>query len=283
MPEENKEPLPPSRREFIVRTAQGACAGALVYSAADSQMLSVTRLRIPMERLPSEFAGFKIGFASDFHLGPAVPAATLRRAVELLNGAKPDVVLLGGDYVDEDSELVKRCMEILSGLRAREGVYSVQGNHDYWVGSGSYSAALAESTSIKDLSKRGFAVRRSSGVLWIAGIDDNWGGNPDFSASIAGAPEGAPRVVFTHNPTLADELPEGYADLILAGHTHGWQIYVPWITRLFMPLESMRKYRAGFYKTKAGLMYVSRGAGVIYPFIRLWCSPEVVLITLIPA
>lgn len=281
MTTENAKTKSPSRRQFIKSTVYGAFAAGFVHSWAHSQTLGLTRLDVPIKGLGAEFAGFRIGYASDFHHSLAVPERTLRRAVKLLNDARPDIMLLGGDYVTVTATFMRRCMEILSELRAPEGVYAIQGNHDYWAGSGSYNRVIAESKTIKDFANQGLAIRRGSEALWIAGIDDNWGGSPDFHAAVEGAPEGAPRVVFTHNPTIVDELSEGYADLILAGHTHGWQIYIPGLTRLVVPNAGMpTKYRAGFVKTKAGLMYVTTGVGVIYPPVRFWCPPEVVLVTL---
>jgi len=115
--------------------------------------------------------------------------------------------------------------------------------------------------------------------IWLAGLDDLWAGNVDVDAAFAGAPEGAPRIVLCHNPYTADELPEGAASLILAGHTHGWQVYLPGITRHLIP-PSIRRYRCGWYATKAGPMYVTRGVGLIAPPVRFWCRPEICLFTL---
>jgi hypothetical protein len=272
-----------SRRDFLVRSAQGAFAAAFVFSAANSQSLAVTRLTVRVKGLPAELSGYRIAFASDFHHGVSVPIDTVRAAVRTINALKPDVVLLGGDYVSILPQFYGPVMSELARLAAPDGVCAVPGNHEYWAGMPKYRSALAAIRSIRDLTNAGFEVTRGRANLWIAGLDDNWGGAPDANAAVSGAPEGVARIVFMHNPTLADELPQRYADLILAGHTHGWQIYIPGVTRFLIPHESMRRYRAGFYHTRAGLMYVTRGVGLIGLPVRLWCSPEVVLVTLMPA
>jgi hypothetical protein len=273
-------PKQPSRRQFVVRSVQGAVAAGFVFSAADSQALSITRTTVPITGLPKGLSGLKIAFASDFHHSATVPIDAIGAAVDTLNSLSPDVIRLGGDYVTRTPEFYPAVFAELARLRAPSGVYAVPGNHEYWAGMPQFRRAIS-SSPIQDLTNRGFAVERGGGWLWIAGLDDNWGGAPDPAGALAGAPDGAPRVVFMHNPTLADDLPAGYADLILAGHTHGWQIYVPGVTRFFVPHESMRRYRAGFYQTPAGLMYVTRGVGLIGPPVRFWCRPEVVLFTLV--
>jgi predicted MPP superfamily phosphohydrolase len=242
----------------------------------------VARETLAVKGLASELSGFKIAFASDFHRGDLVPAETIRAAVDAINAQKPDVVLLGGDYITEATRYYESAFAELELLSAAHGVYSVPGNHEYWTGIINYTRMIS-ATSIKDLTNRGFEIGSRRRRLWIAGLDDNWCGGPDAVAAVAGAPPDAARVIFAHNPTVADELPAGYADLILAGHTHGWQVYVPGVTRWFLPLESMRRYRAGYYRTNAGLMYVSRGVGVWHIPFRLWARPDIVIFTLVGA
>ena len=279
---EHEPGAPFGRRTFMKRSAQGALAAGVVYSAGDSQCLRVARETLRVEGLAGELAGFKIAFAADFHRGVLVPAETIRGAVDAINREKPDVILLGGDFITESIQYYESVLADLERLSAAHGVYSVPGNHEYWTGVINYTRAIA-GTSIKDLTNRGFEIGSRRRRLWIAGLDDNWCGGPDAAAAVAGAPPDAARVIFAHNPTVADELPADYADLILAGHTHGWQVYVPGVTRWFLPHESMRKYRAGYYRTKAGLVYVSSGVGVWHIPFRLWARPDVVTFTLVPA
>ena len=95
-----------------------------------------------------------------------------------------------------------------------------------------------------------------------------------------GAPEGAPRLLICHNPHTVDLLPADSAELILAGHTHGWQVYIPGISRAFITREKAR-YRHGFYCTHAGWMYVTSGVGHSHVPVRYGCSSEVVLFELV--
>jgi hypothetical protein len=261
---------------------QGAVAAGVVFTVGTSQNLDVTRMRFPVPGLPKPLSGFRVAFASDFHHGVYVPAETLRGAVDTINALRPHAILLGGDYVTASSTFFDSAFDELACLRAPHGVFSVPGNHEYWTSVSKYRKTLGR-TRIVDLTNRGVALGASSAPLWVAGLDDDWGGGPDPSAAVAGAPHGACRIAFTHNPVTADELPPGYANLILAGHTHGWQVYVPGVTRFLIPSSSMRKYRAGFYDTPAGRMYVTRGVGTIGVPVRVWCRPEVVLVELAAA
>ncbi len=270
-------PAPPiSRRAFLKTSAKGALAAGCVFSLGDAMSLHVTHKTLHLTGLPRSLSGFKVAFASDFHHGPLVDLPTIREAVDRINAQSPDVILLGGDYITLGIEYYEGVFEELSRLAAPRGVYSVPGNHEYGNGIVHYRKYLS-ATPIADLTNKGFAV--DSG-LYIAGLDDEWGGSPDAVAAVADAPSGVPRVVFTHNPALADLLPAGFAGLIIAGHTHGWQVYVPGVTRFAMPIDSMRKYRAGYYRTAAGLMYVSRGVGLYHIPLRLWASAEVTMFTL---
>ena len=280
MPEKEKnDARGPSRREFMRKSLRGALAAGFVFSAADSQTLSITRNTLPLKGLSPVLSGFKIAFASDFHHGPLVPIEDIRNAVKMINGLFADVILLGGDYISKDTSYYDAVFAQLSRLSAPYGVYSVPGNHEYWTGVSTYTEKLAR-TPIVDLTNTGFTVR---GGLYIAGLDDEWTGAPGADAAVSAAPAGVPRIVFTHNPCLADSLPPEYASLILAGHTHGWQVYVPMVTRWAMPIDTMRKYRAGYYRTPAGLMYVARGVGLYYMPLRFCASPEIVLFTLVPS
>jgi hypothetical protein len=262
-----------------VRSAQGAAAAALVLSVAETQPLAVTRLRVALPGLPSALAGLKVAFASDFHYGRLGTQAATRAAVDRINSLHPDVTLLGGDYISGDARFFKVGIGELSRLSARLGVYAVPGNHDHYASLRVYQESL-KGTPIADITNSGVAIGADKG-LWIAGLDDAWTGAPDAGLATAFAPPGAPRIVLTHNPTLADDLPLNYGDLILAGHTHGWQVYIPLLSAMIVPAP-LRKYRAGFYQTRAGRMYVTRGIGTIGRPVRLWCSPEIALFELWP-
>ncbi len=250
--------------------------------------IETSRLAVHMPRLPKRLEGLRIAFAADFHLSYIHPTFRVREAVNAIAALEADLVLLGGDYLTKPSHSFEAVIAQLATLDAPHGVFAVAGNHDYASGVFDLGEAVAH-THIQDLTNRGFAITSApghsdsidtDGALWIAGLDDLWHGTPDVEAAMAGAPDGAPRILVSHNPYVADILPAGSADLILAGHTHGWQVYIPGVSRAFVPRHKA-KYRHGFYHTRAGRMYVTRGVGHSHVPVRLGSRPEVVLLTLV--
>jgi predicted MPP superfamily phosphohydrolase len=254
---------------------------------------AVSRITVEIEGLPSRLSGLKIAFAADFHLSYIHPTRKVRRAVRTLASLGADLILLGGDYLTNSRRSFDAVLSELFHLDAPGGVYAVPGNHDYASGIEDLGAAMAH-THITDLTNRGVAIpagARRSGeshrpgadeseeCLWLGGLDDLWHGSPDIDAALEGAPEGAPRIILCHNPCTVDVLPDDCADLILAGHTHGWQIYIPGLSHVFVPEDTLR-YRHGFYHTRAGRMFVTRGVGHSHVPLRVRCKPEVVLIEL---
>ena len=270
---------PLSRRRILKRAVAGAFGVTVAGSLGESCLLEVTRHRLSIASLPPALSPLKVAFAADFHLGAWFPAEKVREAVDAINSLGADLVLLGGDYVTESPEYYPPVFAELSRLSAPMGVYAVPGNHDNWAGTGRFLDEVSH-TGIVPLVNEGASLGR--GALWIAGLDDMWGGGANWRPAAAGAPPGAAVIALCHNPYSCEELPPGAADVILAGHTHGWQVYVPLVSRAFIP-SNMSKYRCGFYPTPAGLMYVTRGVGLSLSRFRWRCRPEVALFELCAA
>lgn len=250
--------------------------------------IEVTRHRVCVPGLSAALSGMKVAFAADFHFSYIHPARRVRAAVDKIMELDADVILLGGDYLTRARHNFDAAIAELSRLDAPRGVWAVPGNHDYESGVGDLGKAIAH-THIKSIANRGFALRptrrddgegKDSDCLWVGGLDDLWHGSPDPEGATSGAPEGAPRVLVCHNPHTVDLLPPRSAELILAGHTHGWQVYIPGVSRAFIRKEKAR-YRHGFYHTHAGLMYVTSGVGHSHVPVRFRSSSEVVLFELV--
>lgn len=250
--------------------------------------IEVCRHRVRVPGLPVALSGMRVAFAADFHFSYIHPARRIRAAVDKIMELDAHMILLGGDYLTRARHNFDTAIAELSRLDAPRGVWAVPGNHDYVSGVGDLGKAIAH-THIGSLANTGFSLRprrrdegdgKASECLWVGGLDDLWHGSPDHEAAISGAPEGAPRVLVCHNPHTVDLLPPRSADLILAGHTHGWQVYIPGLSRAFIPREKAR-YRHGFYHTHAGLMYVTSGVGHSHVPVRFRSSSEVVLFELV--
>ena len=113
----------------------GAAAGAAAAHklATERYRIGVTRETYAIRNLPPELNGITIAHLSDLHVGRVTPAWYVRKAIDLANSLKPDLVVLTGDYVDDIDIPMETCAEALSGLAAPLGVFGILGNHDYWV------------------------------------------------------------------------------------------------------------------------------------------------------
>ncbi|KAB2668817.1 MAG: hypothetical protein DVB31_06170 [Verrucomicrobia bacterium] len=186
--------------------------------------------------------------------------ARLRRLVELVNGLGPDFACFTGDLIEE-ARFAAPALDILAGLRCP--LFGVPGNHDHW------------SRADFGAFRRTFAA--TGGAWMMDEVRVAPGGRVrmmGFDRSMARLrPEpGVFNLVLMHYPAWADDLPFR-AELLLAGHTHGGQVRVPFYGALATPQESGR-YEMGAYETPAGPLYVNPGIGTLLMDVRLNCRPE---------
>jgi len=268
------------RRRFL-KTAAGLAAGTAAGGAwtllVEPGWLDVSRPVIPVAGLPRSFDGFTIGLVSDLHHGPFVGRSRIRAAVDELNRASPDIVVLAGDYVLHDPGYIAPCMEELA--RIRGPVYAVLGNHDHWEDAALTSRLLVETVGAELLVNRGAWIERGGEVLRIWGVGDLWEDVQEIADARPGGFDG-PLVLVSHNPDYAETVPEGLADLMLCGHTHGGQVVLPFVGAPMLPSYYGQKYRAGLVWNRGTAVYVSRGIGVGSPPVRFRCRPELPVVEL---
>jgi predicted MPP superfamily phosphohydrolase len=277
-----------SRRAFLaaggVALAGGLAAStAYLYARDESQDPVVEDVSIPLPRLGPGLEGTTIVQISDFHLYPHTKPPLVRQAVEMANSLRPDLVVLTGDYVWHEAEVIYDLIPILAGLDARLGVYSILGNHEIWTDVNVVKGAFREA-GLPILENRGLSIAGGGGdVFYLAGLDDGWSGHPDLDAALEGAPAGAPVVLLYHEPDLADNIaPDGRVALQLSGHSHGGQIRFPHLGPLILPPLG-RKYNMGLYRLGHMWLYTNRGLGCTNEPIRYNCAPEVTRLTLVRA
>src|SRR5690606_16405275 len=216
-----------NRRQFL-RLALGSAPLLLGLGAAhEAYSFELPRERRVIRGLRSRL---RLTLLTDLHIGPYMGRHQLAEWVEASNELEPDLVVLGGDLVDQMYQGdLSEFRELLPAFESRLGVVAVLGNHDR--------------TRFRDLSPllaalrdSGVTLLRNGGVqlrddLYLAGIDDWRTGDPDVARALAAAPTGpdaGARVLVSHNPDAIPDLPEGI-DLVLAGHTHGGQVRLPLI------------------------------------------------------
>ena len=240
----------------------------------ESQDPVVERISFPIKGLHPALEGFTIVQMTDIHLRPYTQPNLVRKAVAMANQLQPDLIVLTGDYVWRVREAVYEIAPLLAELNAKYGVYSVMGNHDYWLDINALQSAF-DASRLPVLYNQGLAIGVGDAVLYLAGMDDGWAGQPDLKLALDQAPTGAPVILLLHEPDLADEtLRDPRISLQLSGHTHGGQVIIPGRPPFFHPYLG-KKYPAGLYKVQNAWLYTNRGLGCTSVPLRINCPPEI--------
>jgi predicted MPP superfamily phosphohydrolase len=240
--------------------------------------LEVTRHDVFVPNLPQSFDGYRIVFLTDTHVASFHRRAYFREVVAQAARFDPDLILLGGDFVTFERHIPLMAELLLTGLTARDGVYAVLGNHDYWADADSVIAAMT-SRGVRFIINRSIALKRGDDAISLVGIDELYRGKPDFDAAFLRTDPHVPCIGLSHHPDIVEHMHDRRLDLLLCGHTHGGQIRFPFFGPVVVPSKHEGRYAAGFHRTGNVLMYVSRGIGAIPP-LRILCKPEVATFTL---
>lgn len=222
----------------------------------------VTEHEVHVPGLDPRHDGVRIAQLSDIHVGNLTPVSHVRAAITAANDAKPDLILLTGDYVCWKRSEVAQAGEQLAGLRAPR-VLAVLGNHDYFVWGAGVTSAL-ERNGYEVLRNQTTVASVRGAPLALVGVDDPVTRHDDLDAAFAGAPAGISRVVLCHAPDRAPAIAARGAALVMSGHTHGGQMYVKGITDRLMKRIGLN-YRRGFYDVgnhgATSQLYVTPGVG----------------------
>jgi uncharacterized protein len=257
----------------VLATTVGAITGAGAYGVAyERHRIGVTQAALAVSGLPPALDGLRIGLVTDIHHSSMVPAQDVVAAVQLVMAARPDMIVLGGDYVTwGERGYVAPVSELLSPLSAPHGVFAILGNHDD--DRDMPSALVAKGfTVLRDQRTR--AAIRGEG-LELAGVRF-WTRRPQDIARVIGQTRDT-TILLAHDPRRLNEAAALGVPAVLSGHTHGGQVVVPGVgaiaRRRFPILE-------GIGQKENTRIFVSRGVGTVYVPIRLNCPPEVAIVTL---
>ena len=252
--------------------------------------LNVRQVTIEFDDLPKAFDGYRIAQFTDVHLG-SMKDELMLRAVTAIDDMRPDLIVFTGDIQNMGPDELPRFAQTLKRLKAKDGVMSVLGNHDY----SRYvnlppDEALRNERMTRDfetsvgwqlLLNDNRIVRRGSDSIVIAGGEND--GRPPFPAkadlkkAMRGIHAKSFVVMLQHDPSAWRRhiLPLTNAQLTLSGHTHGGQISLFGLR----PTELVGKEDDGLYVEGKRKLFVSTGLGGFVPF-RFYMNPEVVEITL---
>lgn len=239
----------------------------------EPKMLVVKHYKIKNEKL----TGVRVVFASDFHL-KETQEERLKEIVNKINAQNPDIVLLGGDFVNghnfENTLSIEKIADNLSKINSRYGVYSVLGNHDWWLDGEGIKKEL-EKNNIRVLLNENVSVNLGDKKIFIAGVEDLMTRDADVKKSLKNS--NLPVMLLTHSPDIFPEIPSS-VDLTFAGHTHGGQVSLPFIGPLIVPSAYGKKYASGLIFEDRKKMIVSKGIGTSIISIRFNCAPEIIII-----
>jgi hypothetical protein len=282
----------PPRRQFLERTAAVATAAPFVagaYGLLYGRLnLQVTRPTIRLPRLPRAFEGFRICQLSDIHIGPFMPAEEIRKYVAIANAQKPDLIVLTGDFVTFDPHTEQPVVDALSGLRAPFGVWGSLGNHDAWAGVEDSITELFRQTGVRILRGASVPIAAHGESFYLIGVDfqssRRFGPSPPVKhllQDIEGMVDpNRVNILLSHNPDTFDRAAELGIDLSLAGHTHGGQAALEFISPEIAPSRLVTPYVAGWFHQPGGQLYVNRGIGTIFIPIRIGAPPEITIYSL---
>ena len=265
-----------------------SCFLLLSYAAVIEPHLLVINRKTLKSALP---AGLRIAVAADMHVGPFKGKTFIERLVRRINALKPDLILLPGDFLFDETAPIDD-LAPFKKLHAPLGVFAVAGNHD----AGNYLSLLGKPYSKNDrtdeleafLGALGIPLLRNacqilqhtSGNFVLAGIDDLWSPSCDLAGCLNKAKPDLPLLLLSHNPDVVLDERSLRADLIVSGHLHGGQMRLPFIGALKVPALLSPRYAQGLFRFgERTQLLVTRGAGETLVRARLFCWPEIVLLT----
>jgi uncharacterized protein len=252
--------------------------------------LKLTAVMAFTDRLPLGTDPIKVLHISDLHVERLTERET--RVLELAREAKPDLIVISGDYVNvsynRDPETLRQVRQLLSQLSAPYGVFATLGSPP--VDLRETVVPIFDGLNITLLRHGWQQVALGNGrSLTVMGLDCSHDLPVDagrLARLVHAAPADAPQLLVYHSPELMPEAVEHEIDLYVCGHTHGGQVRLPLIGPIFTSSQLGRRFVMGLYKIGRTTLYVSRGIGLeglSAPRVRFMCPPEMTLITIMPS
>jgi predicted MPP superfamily phosphohydrolase len=268
---------------LAVRYLVGASALALSMHGV-SQALRVPPVKefeIALADLPAEFDGYRMIQLTDLHLSRLFSAQWAKDVVARANLQNADLIVITGDLMDGTLDARRDDIEPLGGLSARDGVFVIPGNHEYYFGYEGWMSRYQQ-LGMTPLANSHVLLSRGVSSVVLAGITDTASGRfglpkPDLRRALEGAPTEAPVILLAHQPKGAPEAAEAGVALQLSGHTHGGMIVG--LDRLVARFNN--GFVSGFYKLGGMQLYVNNGTALWNGFaLRIGVPSELTVITL---
>ena len=242
--------------------------------------IKIERQVVAIENLPQTFDGVKIAQLSDLH--SLWFGSQEKRILEILEELKPDFVFITGDFVDPTTKITKGVESVTKlwgelGNEYKNRIFGVFGNHDTPL-----VRNLLKRSGITILENENKKIFINNEFIYLIGVDDPWTGRHNLAKAMEGIETEAPKILLSHSPDIIEEIKKEKIDidLILAGHTHGGQVRIPFLGAPWTPSKYGQKYAQGLFEINSTYLYVNRGIGTSLLPIRFNCPPEITLIKL---
>ncbi|ASS74422.1 hypothetical protein CIG75_05085 [Tumebacillus algifaecis] len=227
------------------------------------------------------FAELRIVQLSDLHMERQ--SISPARLVDAITDAKPDLIVMTGDYLDNYKNLDKFMLylDAIVATEPKHGIWLVWGNHDHYLGDRiEHLGELIRAKGVKVLENESESILFGEKRLNIIGIDDFCLGKSDIPRSFRGVEDGI-NLVLSHDPNIVLEMEEHAFDLMLSGHLHGGQFKIPGAFKLF-PMGELPKSNviSGSHHVFGKNIYISDGMGQAGLNVRLGTRPEITVHTL---
>ncbi|HHX75018.1 MAG TPA: metallophosphoesterase [Firmicutes bacterium] len=279
-------------RKWLMRSVLLVVLALAAQVAVDTCAIKVEVTEVNLAGLPEALDGYRILQISDFHGRRFARDGSVAKKIL---AAKPDIIVLTGDYVNRETADIYNLYPLLEVMTSVAPVYAVSGNHDHWTNWRMIAGALRVA-GVEVLENRHVMLRKNGRTLVLAGVNDPYSGHADLASALPQTATG-PVILLAHAPTWFESsslygsvpaLAENRAllekvALTLTGHTHGGQIKIPFIGPLTTASGRLfpKTHIEGLLREQNGWLYISRGIGQtgILP-VRFLSRAEISLIIL---
>lgn len=264
----------------------GAFAGASAYAYMrlwESGWIEVNRHHVPMVKTSRPL---RLLHLSDLHASRAVSLGYIQRALSVGLETKPDLICITGDFITWKYRQYDAYAEVLRSLSDAAPTFACLGNHDggFWA-NGTMKLGMASSKPVRQmlqsahiqlLHNRHEPIELTGQIFNIVGVGDAWNRECDPQQAYAGLDPNHPTILLSHNPDTKNQLAAYPWQLMLSGHTHGGQVYLPGLGAPLAPVKD-KKYVRGLHQIQDRWLHITKGVGNLHG-VRFNCRPEVSLL-----
>lgn len=262
------------RRRFLTLIGTGIL-GILGYSTAfEPKNLKITKIKLNFKSLPTKLDGLVIAHITDLHFGSTLCSEIYKKVLEVVKKENSDIIAVTGDIISKRS-VVDKAKEFFNQLPDKP-TFIVWGNWDHW----SMDKEIKKFKESLENKKTRVLVNDYYELeenFFICGVDDPHTSRDNINNAVR---KTGFKILLAHSPEIMGKA-ENRVELVLAGHTHGGQVVIPFIGAPFVPVtKKYRRYASGIFKVGKTILFVSRGIGTsIFP-VRMNCPPEIAFIEL---